>query len=198
MESDIRWNRTSGRYVRFSNGPNSRSGGLQVQDSGRDATQPSTDALRDQVDSLLEVFEQQRRDLADAQSAIASTTVTAWSSDNLIRVVSNAAGVPVEVHVEPEAFKRSTPDKLGHSITEAVQAAARLALEATRQAVAPIEASGEGIPDLSDLVPGAPSIRDLVRTMFPEPPTPQNEPATLDEESEDEYYRNRSYLRDRP
>ncbi|WP_454198113.1 YbaB/EbfC family nucleoid-associated protein [Nocardia sp. Marseille-Q1738] len=169
-----------------------------MQDSGRDAAQPSTDALRDQVDSLLEVFEQQRRNLAEAQSALASTAVTAWSSNNLIRVVSNAAGVPVEVHVEPEAFKRSTPEKLGHSITEAVQAAARMALEATQQAVAPLEASAGGIPDLSDLVPGAPSIRDLVRTMFPEPPAAQDQPAPLDEESEDEYYRNRSYLRDRP
>jgi hypothetical protein len=34
--------------------------------------------------------------------------------------------------------------------------------------------------------------------MFPEPPTSQDEPARLNEESEDEYYRNRSYLRDRP
>ncbi|MBF6300262.1 YbaB/EbfC family nucleoid-associated protein [Nocardia amamiensis] len=169
-----------------------------MQDSGRDATQPSTDALRDQVDSLREVFEQQRRDLAEAQSTLASTTVTAWSSNNLIRVVSNAAGVPVEVHVDPEAFKRSTPEKLGQSITEAVQAAARLAVEATQQAVAPLEASAGEIPDLSDLVPGAPSIRDLVRTMFPEPSAAQDETAPLDEESEDEYYRNRSYLRDRP
>ncbi|MGK8524496.1 YbaB/EbfC family nucleoid-associated protein [Nocardia asteroides] len=148
--------------------------------------------------SLLELFEQQRRDLAEAQSALASTTVTAWSSNNLIRVVSNAAGVPVEVHVEPEAFKRSTPEKLGHSITEAAQAAARMALEATKQAVAPLQASADEIPDLSDLVPGAPSIRDLVRTMFPEPPTAQREPASPDEESEDEYYRNRAYLRDHP
>ncbi|MGQ4599495.1 YbaB/EbfC family nucleoid-associated protein [Nocardia sp. R6R-6] len=172
--------------------------GLQVEDRGRDATQEHNKALRDQIDSLLEVFEQQRNDLAEAQSTLATTTVTAWSSNNLIRVVSNAAGVPVEVHVEPEAFKRSTPEKLGHSITEAVQAAARLALEATQQAVAPVQASAGGIPDLSDLVPGAPSIRDLVRTMFPEPPAAQDEPESPDDESEDEYYRNRSYLRDRP
>ncbi len=171
---------------------------MQVEDSGRDATRERNEALRDQVDSLLEILEQQRSDLAEAQSTLANTTVTAWSANNLIRVVSNAAGVPVEVHVEPEAFKRSTPEKLGHSITEAVQAAARLALEATQQAVAPVQASAGGIPDLSDLVPGAPSIRDLVRTMFPEPAAAQDEPAALDEESEDEYYRNRSYLRDRP
>ncbi|NQE68263.1 hypothetical protein NG2371_02719 [Nocardia gamkensis] len=177
---------------------NSRKWGLQVKDSGREAPEERNEALRDQVDSLLEIFEQQRNDLAEAQSTLATTTVTAWSSNNLIRVLSNAAGVPVEVHVEPDAFKRSTPEKLGHSITEAVQAAARLALEATQQAVAPLEASAGGIPDLSDLVPGAPSIRDLVRTMFPEPPTAADEPASLDEESEDQYYRDRSYLRDRP
>ncbi|WP_433663013.1 YbaB/EbfC family nucleoid-associated protein [Nocardia sp. CA-128927] len=169
-----------------------------MDDERREAARVRNDELRGQVDSLLETFEQQRRDLAEAQSTLASTTVTAWSSDNLIRVVSNAAGVPVEVHVEPEAFKRSSPEKLGRSITEAVQAAARQAVDATQQAIAPMEDVTAGLPDLSDLVPGAPSIRDLVRTMFPEPPTPEAAPLPPDDETEDEYYRNRSYLQDRP
>ncbi|CAM4390269.1 YbaB/EbfC family nucleoid-associated protein [Nocardia ninae] len=173
-----------------------------MEDSGREAMRARNDSLRDQVDSLLETFDQQRRNLAEAQATLATATVTARSSDNLIRVVSNAAGVPVEVHVEPDAFKRSTPEKLGRSITEAVQSAARQALEATQQAVAPIEAAADGIPDLSDLIPGAPNIRQLVRSMFPEPLTQEvttaAEPMPLDEEAEDEYYRNRSYLQDRP
>ncbi|MEV2218703.1 hypothetical protein AB0E01_02350 [Nocardia vinacea] len=61
-------------------------------------------------------------------------------------MTSNAAGVPLEVHVEPEAFKRSTPEKLGRSITDAVQAAAAQAHELSQQAVAPIEAVAGAVP----------------------------------------------------
>ncbi|AVL26378.1 hypothetical protein NBRGN_102_00030 [Nocardia brasiliensis NBRC 14402] len=168
-----------------------------MDDGRRDDARTRNDELRDQIDSLLGTFEQQQRDLAEVQSTLATTTVTAWSSDNLVRVVSNAAGVPTEVHVEPTAFKRSTPAKLGQSITEAVQAAARQALAATQQAVAPMQQAAAGLPDLSDLVPGAPSIRHLVDTMFPEPAVAPPEPPTPPED-EDEYYRNRSYLQDRP
>ena len=168
-----------------------------MDDTGRDALRARNEALRGQVDSLLETFEQQRTGLADAQTRLASTTVTAWSADNLIRVESTAAGIPIQVHVEPEAFKRSTPEKLGKSITEAVQAAAQQAMEATRQTVAPLEEAAGGVPDLSELVPGAPSIRELVKSLFPQPLTQQAEtPPELNEEDEDEYFRNRAYLRD--
>lgn len=149
-------------------------------------------ALRGEVDSLLETYEQQRHELAAAQAELATATVTAWSSDNLVRVTSNAAGVPLEVHLEAEAFKRSTPDKLGRSITEAVQSAASQANEMSMRAVAPVQELADGIPDLPELIPGAPSIREMVRSLFPEPPT--SEPEPMDSEAEDEFYRNRSYL----
>ncbi|MEV0295908.1 YbaB/EbfC family nucleoid-associated protein [Nocardia sp. NPDC050710] len=165
-----------------------------MADSEREAQLAQNAALRGEIDELLAVFEQQRRELADAQARLASATVTAWSSDSLIRVTSNSAGVPTEVHVEPEAFKRSTPEKLGRSITEATQAAARLASAEAQRAFGSVEQLGLDIPDLPDLVPGAPSIKDLMHSMFPEPAAAQPDPVPLDEESEDEYYRNRTYL----
>ncbi|WP_431957702.1 YbaB/EbfC family nucleoid-associated protein [Nocardia lijiangensis] len=170
-----------------------------MADSERAAQLARNEALRGEVDDLLEVFEQQRRELAETQARLAATTVTAWSSDNLVRVTSNTAGVPVEVHIEPDAFKRSTPQKLGAAMTEATQAAARLATEEAQRAFGAFEQVGHAIPDLPDLVPGAPSIKDLVNSFFPEPASvdaaPQ--PAELDEEAEDEYYRNRGYLEGR-
>ncbi|MQY24283.1 YbaB/EbfC family nucleoid-associated protein [Nocardia macrotermitis] len=122
------------------------------------------EVLRDQVDSLLEVFEQQRSDLAEAQGKLAEITGEAWSSDNLVRVTANATGVPVRVHLVPEAFKRSTPEKLARSMAEAAQAAARAANARSQQAFASVTAVAGEIPDLPDLVPGAPSIKELLAT----------------------------------
>ncbi|BCK54428.1 YbaB/EbfC family nucleoid-associated protein [Nocardia wallacei] len=168
-----------------------------MTDSEREAMRARNEELRIQVDSMLETYEQQRRELADLHSRLASTTGEAWSSDNLVRVVSNVSGVPLEVHLVPEAFKRSTPEKLGRSMAEAAQAAARAATEQSQQAVAPIEELAGELPDLSDIVPGAPSIKDLVRSLLPEPTPDAQAPPPLDEEEEDDYYRNRSYLDDR-
>ncbi|WP_280273131.1 YbaB/EbfC family nucleoid-associated protein [Nocardia wallacei] len=168
-----------------------------MTDSEREAMRARNEELRVQVDSMLETYEQQRRELADLQTRLASTTGEAWSSDNLVRVVSNVSGVPLEVHLVPEAFKRSTPEKLGRSIAEAAQSAAQSATELSQQAVAPIEELAGELPDLSDILPGAPSIKDLVRSLLPEPTSATQAPPPMDEEEEDEYFRNRSYLDDR-
>lgn len=163
----------------------------------REALRARNETLRAQVDSMLETFEQQRRGLADAQAQLAAARIEAWSADKMVRVVTNAAGIPLEVHLDPDAFKRSTPDKLGKSMAEAAQSAARQAVDQSQQAVAPIEELAGSVPDLSDLIPGAPSIKDLVRNMLPDPPTKQSAPSTpppVDEDDEDDYYRNARYL----
>lgn len=134
-------------------------------------------ALRDQVDSLLEIFEQQRSELAEVQGRLAEMTGEAWSSDSLVRVTANVAGVPTHVHLAPEAFKRSTPEKLARSMTEAAQAAARAASARSQQAFASITDVAGEIPDLPDLVPGAPSIKELFTPPPLDPPgLPPNSP----------------------
>ncbi|WP_228002519.1 YbaB/EbfC family nucleoid-associated protein [Nocardia australiensis] len=163
--------------------------------------QPHINALREQVDSMLSAFEQQRSGLADAQARIAAVTGEAWSEDNLVRVVCNVAGIPLEVHVEAAAFKRSTPEKLGRSIAEAAQAAAQAAAEKSQSVFGPIGDIANDMPDLSDLIPGAPSIKDLVASMLPTPTGQRNSPdpdrSPPSDEDEDMYYRNRSYLENR-
>lgn len=178
---------------------NSNERGWPMADSERAAQLARNEALRGEIDDLMEVFEQQRRELAETSARLAAATVTAWSSDNLVRVTSNSAGVPVEVHIEPDAFKRSTPQKLAAAMTEATQAAARLASEEAQRAFGAFEQVGANIPDLPDLVPGAPSIKDLMNSLFPEPASVEAtvQPAGMDDEDEDEYYRNRGYLEGR-
>lgn len=165
-----------------------------MTDTDRAATQAASEILRESVDELMATFERQRTEMADIQQRLATTTVTAWSADNLVRVDANTAGVPVEVHLTPEAFKRSTPEKLGRSILEAVQSAARQASEVSQQAWAPLTALAEDTPDLPDIAPGMPSIKSVVDSLFPDPVTDPVPAEPLNDEDEDEYFRNRGYL----
>ncbi|MFC4377517.1 YbaB/EbfC family nucleoid-associated protein [Nocardia halotolerans] len=164
-----------------------------------DGMRARNEALRDQVDSLMRSYTEQRDKLAEVHRQQAAERVSAWSGDNLVEVVTNAAGIPIEVRVEPEAFKRSTPAKLAQSMLEASQICARLAAERSQQTLAPFLNTGSDLPDLSDLVPGAPSIRGLVESMIPKPPEQAPQPqapsdGSHDDEEEDDYFRNQRYL----
>lgn len=160
----------------------------------RAATQAASEILRESVDELMATFERQRTEMAAVEQRLAATTVTAWSADNLVRVDANTAGVPVDVHLTPESFKRSTPEKLGRSILEAVQSAARQATEVSQQAWAPLAALADDVPDLPDIAPGMPSIKSVVDSLFPDPVTTPAPAEPMDTEDEDEYFRNRGYL----
>ncbi|GAB2709055.1 YbaB/EbfC family nucleoid-associated protein [Nocardia thraciensis] len=167
-----------------------------MSNSEQEADRARNAELRDQVDSMLVTFEQERRELSEVQARLAATTGEAWSSDNLVRVVSNVSGIPIEVHLTPESFKRSTPERLGRSVAEAAQAAARAAADRSEQATAHLQAAADRLPDLPDIVPGAPSIKDVMRSLVPEP-AEAPPPPPIDDEEEDDYYRSRSYLDDR-
>ncbi|WP_067646840.1 YbaB/EbfC family nucleoid-associated protein [Nocardia harenae] len=149
------------------------------------AARAGNDALRAQVESMLESYEQQRSALVAAQQH-ALEPVTVWSPDNLVRVTATVAGV-VEVHLEPEAFKRSTPASLGPVITAALREAASRAAAQQAEALAPF--TELPLPDLPDLVPGAPSTADVLAQLSRTAP----DPAPI--EDEDEYFRNQGYLR---
>lgn len=162
--------------------------------SNDDAARPATGVLRDSVAELLSTLEQQRQAMTEVRQRLAATTVSVWSADNLVRIDANTAGVPVEVHLTPEAFKRSTPEKLGRSILEATQRAARQAADLSREAWAPVREMAGEIPDLPDIAPGMPSIKSLTADLFPDPVTEAEPPTPMDREEEDEFYRNRGYL----
>ncbi|WP_083884348.1 YbaB/EbfC family nucleoid-associated protein [Nocardia higoensis] len=159
-----------------------------------EVTRESNAALRSQIESMLDSYERDTSALRDAQLR-AAEPVSVWSDDNLVRVTATIAGV-VEVHLEAEAFKNSTPQKLGASITATVQEAARAAAAGLEQAMAPWTALADSMPDLPDLIPGAPSTKDLLAQLAPPPPD-QVPPPPSDggDDDEDDYFRNQGYLR---
>ncbi|MFD5178410.1 YbaB/EbfC family DNA-binding protein [Nocardia sp. NPDC058379] len=160
-------------------------------------TRAANDALRAQVDAMLDSFTADKSALLDAQRR-ATEPVSVWSEDNLVRVTGTIAGVS-EVHIEPDAFKRSTPDSLGRSITEAITAMTIEVRQVQEQAMAPIANLTGQLPDLPDLVPGAVSMKDLIAQLTSPPADTEPEaPRRLVEDSDDDegdYFRNRSYLR---
>ncbi|WP_067681277.1 YbaB/EbfC family nucleoid-associated protein [Nocardia miyunensis] len=138
-----------------------------------DRLRARTDALQIEVDAMLEGYQERMESIAEARDKLAVATTQAWSSDNLVRVTSNAAGVPIEVWVDPQAYKRLTPQKLGASVTEASQAAARGAKAQIAEALQPITAETEFVLenplDDSD-IPGTPV---GVESILPPPPAPR-------------------------
>jgi len=165
-----------------------------VAEDHPDARREGNAALRSQIDSMLDAYERDISALRDAQRR-ASEPVSVWSEDNLVRVTATIAGV-VEVHIEAEAFKNSTPQKLGASITATVREAARTAASGLEQAMAPWTRLADSMPDLPDLIPGAPSTKDLLAELTPPPPDQViAPPVDGGDDDEDDYFRNQGYLR---
>ena len=120
-------------------------------------------AMREQMNSLLEGLQRQTAQLQEAQAAAMAATGEATSADGLATVHVNAVGIVTDVQLSPSAFKSSTPEKLARSFLEASQAAARDARSKADAAITPVQ---EDVPDLPDLFPDAPSLRNLL----PSPP----------------------------
>lgn len=130
-----------------------------------------TRALRSRVDSMLDALTRQNEHLCALPERLAAITALVRSDDDLVGVVVDGTGVPVRVEVAPDAFRRMTPDQLGDAVTTSAQRAATQAREIARELVAPVLAVADEMPDLADLVPGAPSLR------HDPPPSSTDEPA---------------------
>ncbi|WP_227998120.1 YbaB/EbfC family nucleoid-associated protein [Nocardia australiensis] len=156
------------------------------------ALQSWTDTMSGQVQHMTEVYERQLQQFGETKTELAKLTVQGWSQDQLVRVTANSAGVPLEVWVAPEAFKRSNPERLGAAMTEAAQAAARAAKEQLDTRLAPVlsELAEIGLPE--DPFGALPSIARPDGDLLPPPPQPAPQPEVaavprrLDDDPDDE------------
>lgn len=156
----------------------------------RERLRAENDALNAQVESMLTAFEEQTRQLANLKDSLDAIQAEGWSANNLVRVTANAGGIPMSVWIAPEAFKQSTPDRLAGSVAEAAQRAARSAQEQAAAAVAPITDAADAMPDITNLAPGAPNMREVFDSFIPAPgdrvpgPASPEEPDAPDEDAE--------------
>ncbi|MFQ6325598.1 YbaB/EbfC family nucleoid-associated protein [Nocardia sp. CWNU-33] len=126
----------------------------------RDGLRSANFGMRNQVEFILDALAEQRAQASDVYEQLAAVRATASSADGLVTVTVDGAGVLTDVQFAQEAF-RSTPEKLGQSVTEAGREAARLANVQNEAITAPLTAGADAMPDLPDLVPGAPSLREV-------------------------------------
>ncbi|MEV0678412.1 YbaB/EbfC family nucleoid-associated protein [Actinosynnema sp. NPDC050436] len=125
-------------------------------------------AMREQVDTLLAELKTKTAQLRETQERVQAITATAVSKDGAVRASVDSTGALTSLEFSANAFERTTPDKLARLATETVlQAVARSRTE-LNEVVAPAQ-QGASV-DLSELLPGVPSLADLIP---PPPPVPQ-------------------------
>ena len=134
--------------------------------------------LRGTLDNLMRELKQRTDGLRDAQAAIAAMSGVASSPDGNVVVTVDSTGVLDKLELGPRAFDRVTPEQLAQTITQVARRAAGNVREQVNAQMAPLT-SEEGMVDLSDIVPGAPSLKDIFkveqRDEPPPPPPPSDE-----------------------
>lgn len=121
--------------------------------------------LRDRIEQLREAYDRQQEKVGEIQARLAELRIRAESSDGLVSVTVDAAGIVTAADVTAKAM-RSTPARVQSAFVEAAQAAARTAQEHSAAMIAPLEDEVNDLPDLSELVPGMPDLHEMRATLL--------------------------------
>ncbi len=119
-------------------------------------------------------LDRQAAELRQRQDELAQQSTKVTSEDGLVTARVDASGTVQEVQLSPKAFERSRPEQLARTITSVVREASGRANQAMR---AQFEPMTEDMPDLSDILPGAPSFKELFGGGLGEAPDPDAERA---------------------
>ncbi|MBF6174205.1 YbaB/EbfC family nucleoid-associated protein [Nocardia blacklockiae] len=136
-----------------------------MDDRSLDDLTAATAEMKRLVSALLDGLDQQREDLPGVRDRLAAARSSAWSADRLAEVTVDAYGRVVDVRLSADAFRAGPPARLARSLTEAARAAAEAAHRRRAEILAPITGPAEILPDLPDLFPGAPGLRDIRETV---------------------------------
>ncbi|WP_051771689.1 YbaB/EbfC family nucleoid-associated protein [Saccharothrix sp. NRRL B-16314] len=121
-------------------------------------------AMRERVDSLLAELHKKTAEVREAQAQAMAITASAVSEDGSVRATVDSGGALTSLEFSPNAFERSTPDKLARLATETVRQAIAQARTELNEVLAPAQ-QGASV-DLSEMLPGVPALADLI----PKPP----------------------------
>ena len=135
--------------------------------------------LRGTLDNLMQELKQRTDGLRDAQAAIAAMSGVASSPDGNVVVTVDSTGVLDKLELGSRAFERVTPEQLAQTITQVTRRAAMNVRDQVNAQMAPLT-SEEGVIDLPDIVPGAPSLKDIFKVEQRGEPAPP--PAPSDED----------------
>jgi DNA-binding protein YbaB len=148
--------------------------------------------MREQVDSLLAELHKKTDELRETQAQAMAITATAVSEDGSVRATVDSAGALTSLEFSANAFERSTPDKLARLTTETVRQAVVKARTELNEVLAPAQ-QGASI-DLSEMLPGVPSLADLIPKppVLPQPSTAPRRPAAQSDDDDGDSIMDRS------
>lgn len=122
----------------------------------------SNDARRHQLTEVLALAQEQMADIAAVQRKQAAITATGVVADGLVQVTVNAAGHVVDTVIDDAYLDDYEFDQLAEHITTAAQQAVRSATSQMAELMAPLTERRSRFPSLSELVDGAPDLRELM------------------------------------
>ncbi|MGV0744135.1 YbaB/EbfC family nucleoid-associated protein [Mycolicibacterium sp. XJ870] len=125
------------------------------------------DAARHELIEALALLQEQMADLAAVETARATLSATATRAHGTVTVTVNADGVVTGTMVSESYLDNHDLTDLGSHITAAAQDATRDVERKVSELLAPLARRREEMPSLSDIVDGAPDIRDLLSTPVP-------------------------------
>ena len=107
------------------------------------------------------MFQEELADIAAVQEKQATLTANVAVADGKVEVTVNAAGHVVKTVIDESYLDDYEFEKLADHLTEAAQAAAREVTGRVAEMMAPINERRQSLPGLSEIVEGAPDLRDL-------------------------------------
>ena len=120
------------------------------------------DELRHEMTEVLALVQEQMAEIATTQQKQAAVTATAAAADGLVEVTVNAQGQMIKTVIDEAYLDEHEFEELSEHITQAAQEAARDAVRQVTEMLVPISERRKRLPSLSDIVDGAPDLRDLV------------------------------------
>ncbi|NOP97974.1 MULTISPECIES: YbaB/EbfC family nucleoid-associated protein [Mycolicibacterium] len=128
-----------------------------------------TDAARHELIDALALIQEQFADLAMVEEERATLSSSATSAGGTVTVTVDCDGVVIHTQVSENYLDDHDLADLGQHITDAAQAAARDIEQKVAELLAPLAQQREQMPSLSDIVEGAPDIRELLSTRLAVP-----------------------------
>jgi len=138
-------------------------------------------AMRETVDSLMSELHRKTAEMQDIQARAQAITATAVSADGSVKAGVDSSGTLTSLEFAPTAFDRSSPEKLAKLTTETVLQAVAKARTELNEVLAPAQ-QGPSI-DLSEMLPGLPSLQDLIPKP---PPVPRPQPPAARRRADDD------------
>ena len=127
----------------------------------------SNDAARHELAEALALVQEHLADLAIVEKKRAALSATATAADGTVVVTVDARGVVSETAVDESYLDDYELADLGDFVTAAAQEAAGDVGRQSAELLAPLADRRARFPSLSEVVEGAPDIRDLVSHLHP-------------------------------